>query len=219
MKIELKPGQQIFFTSDSHYNHKNICSATTEWKDAEGKTRKFNSLSEMNDALVSNINMNVCEDDILFHLGDWSFNGFDSIEEFRNRINCKNVHLVLGNHDLHIERNKHNIQRLFSSINHYIKLNIQRPGLTSKSKLDTFRLILMHFPIASWDGMNEGVIHLHGHLHLPMHLRVGQGKSIDVGVDGNDMEPLSLNKILFLLKNQPNHNLSIPQDHHIKEIK
>jgi len=219
MKIELKPGQQIFFTSDSHYNHKNICSATTEWKDAEDKTRKFNSLSEMNDALVSNINMNVCEDDILFHLGDWSFGGFDSIEEFRNRINCKNVHLVLGNHDLHIERNKHNIQRLFSSINHYIKLNIQRPGLTSKSKLDTFRLILMHFPIASWDGMNEGVIHLHGHLHLPMHLRVGQGKSIDVGVDGNNMEPLSLNKILFLLKNQPNHNLSIPQDHHIKEIK
>jgi len=219
MKIELKPGQQIFFTSDSHYNHSNIVSATTNWKDAEDKTRKFNSLSEMNDALVSNINMNVCEDDILFHLGDWSFNGFDSIEEFRNRINCKNVHLVLGNHDLHIERNKHNIQRLFSSINHYIKLNIQRPGLTSKSKLDTFRLILMHFPIASWDGMNEGVIHLHGHLHLPMHLRVGQGKAIDVGVDGNNMEPLSLNKILFLLKNQPNHNLSIPQDHHIKEIK
>lgn len=219
MKITLEKNQNIFFTSDTHYNHSNICRATTNWKDATDKTRDFKSLGEMNDALVSNINMNVGKDDILFHLGDWSFGGFEMIETFRNRINCKNVHLILGNHDHHIERNKGDIQRLFSSVNHYLKLYIQRPGPTSKSKLDTFKLVLMHFPIASWDGMNEGVIHLHGHVHLPMHLRAGQGKSIDVGVDGNNMEPLSLNKILFCLKNQPIHSLSLPQDHHIKEVK
>jgi calcineurin-like phosphoesterase family protein len=219
MKILLEKHQNIFFTSDTHYNHSNICRATTNWKDATDKTRDFKSLGEMNDALVSNINMNVDENDILFHLGDWSFGGFEMISEFRNRINCKNIHLLLGNHDHHIERNKENIQSLFSSVNQYVKLDIQRPGPTTKSKLDTFRLILMHFPIASWDGMNDGVIHLHGHVHLPMHLRVGQGKSIDVGVDGNNMEPLSLNKILFCLKNQPIHSLSLPQDHHSKEVK
>ena len=35
----------------------------------------------------------------------WSFNGFDKIIEFRNRLNCKNIHLILGNHDTHIEKN------------------------------------------------------------------------------------------------------------------
>ncbi len=36
--------------------------------------------------------------------------------------------------------------------------------------------------------MNQGVIHLHGHVHLPPHLRVADGKAMDVGVDGNGLE-------------------------------
>jgi hypothetical protein len=28
----------------------------------------------------------VGQDDVLFHLGDWSFGGFESIEQFRNQI-------------------------------------------------------------------------------------------------------------------------------------
>ena len=35
------------------------------------------------------------EDDFLIHLGDWSFGGFDSIKEFRSRINCKNITSVV----------------------------------------------------------------------------------------------------------------------------
>ena len=55
MKLVLEKGQRIFFTSDTHYNHANICSATTTWVGAENLTRKFKSLSQMNDALVNNI--------------------------------------------------------------------------------------------------------------------------------------------------------------------
>lgn len=77
MKIILEKGQRLFFTSDTHYNHSNICSATTSWGKGEGNTRKFNSLEQMNNTLVSNINEVVGENDILFHLGDWSFGGLN----------------------------------------------------------------------------------------------------------------------------------------------
>jgi len=88
MKIELKQEQRLWFTSDTHYNHTNICRATTRWTDADSVTRDFSSLQKMNETLVSNINKYVQQDDILIHLGDWSFGGFESIKEFRDRIVC-----------------------------------------------------------------------------------------------------------------------------------
>ena len=49
MKLVLEKGQRLFFTSDTHYNHANICTATTTWVGAENLTRKFNTLNHMND--------------------------------------------------------------------------------------------------------------------------------------------------------------------------
>jgi calcineurin-like phosphoesterase family protein len=214
MKITLNIGQKLWFTSDTHYNHDNICSATTKWTDPS-TSREFKSLEHMNNTLVSNINEKVGQDDILFHLGDWSFGGFDKIQEFRDRIICKNIHLVLGNHDDHISNNKKNIQSLFSSVQHYLKLDIKIPN---SRFVVNHSFVCMHFPIASWDNMNQGVIHLHGHVHLPKHLRIGKGKSLDVGVDGNDLNPYSLDEVLNLMKNQPIDKLSLPKDHHVEKV-
>ena len=116
MKITLKPHQRIWFTSDTHYKHSNICRGTSNWP-ADSKTRDFDTLDKMNDMIVNNINHLVGEDDILFHLGDWSFGGFENIQEFRNRLICKNIHLILGNHDHHIERDKGGVKSLFASVN------------------------------------------------------------------------------------------------------
>jgi calcineurin-like phosphoesterase family protein len=218
MKIELKQGQKLWFTSDTHYNHTNICRATTRWTDADSVTRDFPSLEKMNETLVSNINKYVQQDDILIHLGDWSFGGFESIREFRDRIVCQNIHLVLGNHDGHIEKNRDNIRDIFSSVNYYVKLDLRRPSQKGKGQVDRFSFVLCHFPIASWDGMNDGVIHTHGHVHLPPHHRVGNGKSIDVGVDGNNLEPISLDEVLRIMSKQPISSLSLPRDHHVKRL-
>lgn len=213
MKLILEKGQNIFFTSDTHYSHSNICRATSKWSD-DNLTRDFKSLDQMNDALVNNINEVVGEDDILIHLGDWSFGGFENITEFRNRILCKNIHLVLGNHDHHIERNKGGVQDLFSSVNHYINLDLRRPSERRKGEMDKFKFVLMHFPIASWDGMARNVMHLHGHVHLPPNLRISEGRAMDVGVDGNGYYPLDLFEIINLLKDRPVKKLCLPKDHH-----
>lgn len=215
MKIKLNKGQKIWFTSDTHYDHKNICRATTQWKDSDNLTRDFKSLDQMNDELVFWINNRVGQDDILFHLGDWSFNGFENIRKFRERIVCKNIHLILGNHDHHIERNKENIQSIFSSVNEYLSLDVKWEG---KDRFEHAQFILMHYPIASWNGMNDGVIHLHGHVHLPKHLRVAAGKAMDVGVDGNNMDPISMEEVLSIMSKQPIAKLSLPKDHHEKRV-
>jgi calcineurin-like phosphoesterase family protein len=247
MKLSVKKGQTVWFTSDTHYNHSNICSSTTKWADSR-LTRQFDSLEDMNQRLVDNINDTVKEDDILIHLGDWSFGGIDSIGEFRDRIICKNIHLVLGNHDHHIQNNKKlkdryfdseslqilkgdidenfyseykygdywdNVVRLhdlFSSVSEYLYLDLRIP--TNDKEIDKHTLVCMHYPIASWNGMNNGAIHLHGHVHLPNHLRIANGKAMDVGCDGNNLQPISLDEILTIMKSRPITKLSLPQDHH-----
>lgn len=212
MKLVLEKGQKLFFTSDTHYNHSNICSATTRWIPKGRNTRQFASLEAMNDTLVNNINEVVGENDILIHLGDWSFGGFDTIAEFRDRINCNNIHLVYGNHDHHQMKNKHDVQSLYASCHDYLFLNVRRPAVGGR--MDKYNFVCMHYPIASWNGMNDGVIHLHGHVHLPPHQRVAEGKAMDVGVDGNGLYPISLDEVLDIMKNQPIKKLSLPSDHH-----
>jgi len=207
MKIRLEPTQRLYFTSDTHYNHTNICRGVTRWTDAEDITRDFKTLDQMNDRIVNGINEVVGQDDILFHLGDWSFGGFESIWKFRHQINCQNIHLVLGNHDHHIERNRENIRDIFSSVNQYVELEVNKQH----------NFVLMHYPIMSWNKMNDGVIHLHGHVHLPPDRRIGKGKMMDVGVDGNGMDPISLSKVLTLMNNKPIKS-GFEFDHHIKRV-
>lgn len=216
MKITLQPGQKLWFTSDTHFDHKNICRATTSWKDSDDLTRDFSSLDQMNNELVYWINTRVGQDDILFHLGDWSFNGFENIRKFRERIVCKNIHLILGNHDHHIERNKENIQSIFSSVNEYLTLDVK--WNVKKNEFENARFVLFHYPIASWNGMNDGVIHLHGHVHLPPQYRLAAGKAMDVGVDGNNFEPVEMMEIIKIMSKQPIDKLHLPMDHHVKRI-
>ena len=104
MKIKLCSSKQgIYFTSDTHYNHSNIIKSLSNWGDLETAREGFNSVQEMNDKIVDNINNLVAPDDVLFHMGDVAF-GKDAVIEFRKRINCKNIYLVLGNHDKEIDK-------------------------------------------------------------------------------------------------------------------
>ena len=210
MKLTLEKGQRLWFTSDTHYNHSNICSATTRWTDPV-TCREFKSLEHMNATLVGNINEFVRQDDILFHLGDWSFGGFEQIQIFRNQIVCQNVHIITGNHDHHIENNRDGIQSIFSSVNKYLDLNVKYPN--NDGGYDDVRFALMHFPIASWDNMARGAIHLHGHVHFTPNKRIGLGKMMDVGVDGNALYPNDMKTILSIMKNQPIKSM-FQFDHH-----
>lgn len=223
LKIELKINQKLFITSDTHYNHSNICRATTKWrtKDDEipiDQTRDFKSLDHMNDTIVNNINEVVGQDDILIHLGDWSFGGFESIKEFRDRIICRDIYLIHGNHDHHIENNRHGIQGIFTETMDYTTLNLKFP---TQGKLieETHEFVLMHYPLCSWHNMNKGRFHLFGHVHLPENKKVMEGKSMDVGMDGNNFYPYNIKYVIAKLSGRPVQANRLPSDHHEERLK
>lgn len=203
----------VWIFSDPHFNHTNICRGITKWRMPDGsipinQTRDFENLDKMNAAIVNNINEVVMQDDICICLGDWSFGGFKSIREFWDRIVCKNIHLVLGNHDHHIERNRGGVQGLFKSVSHYNTL-----------EMGQLKFRLMHYPISSWDGLNKGIMHLHGHCHLPTNKRFGLGKRMDVGMDGHpEFRPYHImREVVPMLRDRPIRS-EMGDDHHTDEI-
>jgi calcineurin-like phosphoesterase family protein len=156
----------IWFLSDTHYHHKNIVRGVSAWTDKSG-CRDCTTLEAHDSWVLDSINRYVGRQDILWHLGDWSFGGKDKIKEFRDQINCERVHLVLGNHDHHIAQQGAGL--LFESVQPYKELDLKGQ-----------QLVLCHYPIESWNSMERGAKHLHGHVH-------GEGQKIagryDVGMD------------------------------------
>lgn len=213
----------IFFTSDTHFHHSNICRGSSKWQEdgREGshqQTRDFKTLAEMDEAIIQGINSKVKFDDVLYHLGDWSFGGIEQIWNFRRRINCKTVHLIFGNHDHHIENNRKlpnarmvlankflidreekdenfepvKAKELFATTNY---VNIVNANGT--------KLFLSHYAHRIWDKSHHGRIHLYGHSHASLEQKE-HGKSMDVGIDNyfrlfGKYEPFSLKQIVDIM--------------------
>jgi len=76
---------KLFFTSDTHFRHKNAI---------ELCNRPFKDLEEMDNTLIENWNSVVPEDGITFHLGDFAFTGkIDTIGEIVSKLigNYENI--------------------------------------------------------------------------------------------------------------------------------
>lgn len=167
----------IYFTSDTHFGHRNII---------EYCNRPFKDVEEMDREIINNINSMVKHDDTLYHLGDFSFN----VGKYRALINCKNIILVLGNHD------KYKYARgYFNAISEYLKIVVNNK-----------KIILCHYPFAKWDCSHHGSYHLFGHCHgnhnkwIEEHMP--HGLLMDVGVDCNDFKPISIYKVIETMESK-----------------
>ncbi len=201
----------VWITSDTHYHHKNICRGVTNWRTQDGKipidqTRNFKDLDEMDSVIINNINQKVGPNDTLIHLGDVAFGGFEKIGEFLDRLVCKNVHLVLGNHDQHITKNRENIRDRFLSVSNYLEVSI-----------DDVNFVLCQYPYASWNKLGKGSIHLHGHIHFSAKDKWGKGKRLDVGMDGNGYFPYKITEIVHMMDRRQIRS-EMDLDHHLDDL-
>ena len=81
-----------FYTRDLHLDHSNILKF-------EPESRPFNTVDEMNEALIKKWNDKVKQDDEVYILGDFCFdNRGDRTTAFLKRLNGKK-YLIKGNHD------------------------------------------------------------------------------------------------------------------------
>lgn len=214
MKIQINNKQNIFFCSDSHYGHSGIVAGTSKWEDKSG-CRPFQTIDSHDNTLINNINQTVGENDILFCLGDWSFGSYktgeniSNIRKFRESLNCKNIHLIFGNHDQEIISNKDNSKDLFSSVGYYREIIIMETPLNQREKPVKQKIVLSHYSHRVWNGMQNDAWMLFGHSHG--NLAGVLGKSIDVGFDTRpQFKPYSYEEI----KNIMNQKENVKLDHH-----
>lgn len=160
----------IFFTSDTHFLHHNILRYCN---------RPFNTIEEMDEVLIYNINHVVKSSDILYHLGDFSFGTPEQIQIIRSRILCKDIRLVVGNHDRYNKKFKKSwFKILFTKVyNEQIEIRYRKQLIR-----------LGHYPRPNWLGRTTGTWLLHGHSHNTV---PGIPGRLDVGVDANEFKPVS----------------------------
>ena len=179
MKLKVFNGSEVFFTSDTHFDHEAII-----WL----CNRPFTCVEEMNAKLIENWNATVGPGDTVFHLGDFSMKGTQRILHIREYLNGK-IHLILGNHDIPKINLASPIQDVFESITEQQSIMI-----------DGIKIILNHYPFLCFPGQyNPHMWQLFGHVHTRENntgcdrdrLKYLFPTQYDVGVDNNDYRPVS----------------------------
>lgn len=133
-----------FVTSDLHFGHANII----KYED-----RPFKDVEEMDNKLIENWNNIVSKDDTVYVLGDFSWYKGEKTNEILKQLSGKKI-LIQGNHDRNFLNDKKFNKDLFEAIYDYLVI-----------KNDKQHYVLFHYPIAEFDGKENGYIHLYGHIH------------------------------------------------------
>jgi len=110
----------IFCTAGTHLGHANII---------QHCRRPFASVVAMDAAIIDRINSRVGPDDWLYHPGDFSFRGGDPAA-YRARIRCRNMVLILGNHDPCFAdcKARPEFASLFKAVHNLLKVTVQIVG-------------------------------------------------------------------------------------------
>lgn len=176
----------IWFWSDTHFNHKNIL--------AYEPSRHFDSVEEMNQALVNAWNSTVAQNDAIYFLGDLAMGRHEDIVSIFQQLHG-NIHLVVGNHDDTKTRNLP-----WSSVETLTELKVSK------------RLfVLCHYPLEVWNRGHYGSFHLHGHSHGHS---FKTGRRMDVGVDALPFfRPIHMDEVVEILDKE----IYEPRDHHTRE--
>ena len=157
-----------FVTSDLHFGHTNImkfCPVT--------RGRFNNDVSYMNEAMIMEWNAVVKPEDHTYILGDVCFAPWEKAVGYLSRLNGTKT-LVAGNHDKKLLKSRE-FRDQFVEIRDYMDINV---GGT--------KVVMFHYPIAEWDQMHRGAVHLHGHLHGG-HSGLEPYRARDVGMDATGM--------------------------------
>lgn len=201
----------IWITSDFHGYHKNLASGSSSWHPGDSLTkpgcRPFKDQYEMTDVMVENINKVVKADDILWHLGDWTFGGQDNVLKLRRRIRCKNIYHILGNHDKQETWDLPEVRGNFRGI---------FDGIVNKYLVPGQAFVMSHYAILQWDRKHHGVIHLFGHSHgslnkwIAEHLPTSRMMDVDIG-SHPEFRPYHVDEVLQIMAQKTGDDFI---DHH-----
>ncbi len=153
--------REIFFTADLHFAHANILKHMP--------LREFENIVGMEDCFIDTINEMVKPNDLLIIAGDFCWKA-SKVGHFRQRLNVREIHVAIGNHDAPSLR-KH----------------VSKAELMLFMKFSGKHFHITHYPLLSWRKMQRGGIHCYAHSHGAFEEQLDElwpfRNSIDVGVD------------------------------------
>lgn len=170
-----------WFTSDTHFGHANIIRHCR---------RPFASVEAMDRTLIEKWNAVVGDEDVVYHLGDFTWESdLRKLCRLRAHLNGR-IHLVPGNHD-HVQ------QLLALGIIDELLPGLHELIVKDESSGARVRVVLCHYPLEEWNCSYRGALHLHGHTHGQLAPAPGM-RRLDVGVDAHGFAPVSLRTVLNL---------------------
>ena len=158
--------KSVFFTSDLHFGHERIAMYTG---------RPWKSIEEHDQALAERWNAVVKAGDTTYILGDFAMPRKTEIPSMKvysrylNRLHGKKI-LIKGNHD----KMSQDMYKQFTEVWDMREIN-----------LDNRRIVMLHYPMRSWNASFHGSWHFFGHVHGRLPDMVNS-MSTDVGVDTKD---------------------------------
>ena len=184
----------IYFTSDTHLGHSNII--MPDYADRqqfqipgvmyENRRNVYDMSPDIKlhgNMLIDNINKVVDKSDQLYHLGDFAFGSIEKVKGYRDRINCENIILIVGNHDI-----RRTLEQLWKRYNGIFSMIVEE----LKVKVGGRQFHLSHNP------MSRVGLNLHGHIHTIGQPYFNKNGLLDVGVDNFEYCPVSEDKIMSL---------------------
>jgi len=186
----------VYFTADQHFGHANIVRLAK---------RPFESVEDMDEAMIAAWNGVVAPGDYVYQLGDFTLGGPDQAQSMFARLNGV-IRVVPGGHDARWTRQARRdalVSALgdpVSILEPLVSLNTTPPDRLGGRQV----VVLCHYAMRVWDRSHYGAWHLYGHSHgsLP-----GLGRSMDVGVDAVGFAPISLAEVARRLS-----GIDIPAD-------
>lgn len=172
----------VFFTSDQHFYHKNILKY-------QPNDRPFNSVNEMNEAIIEAHNKVVSKNDHVYFLGDFAFTNINNTIKILKRLNGIK-YLIYGNHDRKMKLD--DIEPFFEWRKQYFELNMKQFGYKEIAPI-----VLFHYPIDRWNRKSYGSYHLFGHVHSSEY---DDDLRLNVGIDSHNLTPWNLTEVLEYFK-------------------
>lgn len=185
-----------FITSDEHYGHNNIIQFCN---------RPFANTGEMRETLIERHNKVVPNKKsyLTIHAGDMFWQTMDPVDAAGILLRLHGRHAFLfGNHDELIERTPA-LQNFFEWVR-----GENDEASSHTVHFNKHRLVISHFALRVWPKSHKGAWHVFGHSHQELK---PLGKSFDIGVEGHNYTPWSLEEIAAKMETLENHHV-IPAD-------
>lgn len=183
----------LWFTADLHLGHENIIKFSK---------RPYQSVDEMDQALLDNWNECVKETDDIVVIGDLAFFQASNLKRWMNQANG-NKFLIRGNHDM--KKVNEDIQKKFIWVKDLYTMKVADPDAIGGNQF----IALCHYAFRTWDKKHYGAWNLHGHSHGSLPMLPGH-KQLDVGVDVWNYRPVSYDTIKRIMADIEDK----PVDHH-----